>query len=119
MGKLILIVDDEVEILELLREVLEHHDYSVLSAEDGVAALALLETHMPALILSDLRMPRLDGIELYQKVRDNEDKCHIPFIFMSATPEKLLSLPVQAVLHKPFLLNVLMYEVKRALQPLN
>ena len=66
---LILIVDDEPSIREMLSMILSHKGYAILMAEDGVEALGLLSTARPHVLISDLRMPRMDGFELLSIVR--------------------------------------------------
>ena len=65
----ILLVDDEPSIREVLGAVLRSQGYQVLTAEDGVDALTLLEEPLPSVIISDLRMPRMSGFELLAIVR--------------------------------------------------
>ena len=62
--KLILIVEDELDVMQTIRMVLESSKYTVLEAYDGVSALDVLETNKVDLMISDIRMPRLDGLEL-------------------------------------------------------
>ncbi len=67
MSKTILIIENEIEILMSLREFLELEGYSVLTAENGLAAMELLKTSvMPNLILLDMKMPLMDGVEFSQ-----------------------------------------------------
>jgi CheY-like chemotaxis protein len=115
MRKKILVVDDEAGIREALIDVLESRNFTVLSAQDGVDALRVLEEHEPDVILSDLRMPWMDGKGLYELVKTTQPHSHIPFIFMSATPEKLKALDVYAVLQKPFQFENLISKVEGAL----
>ena len=80
----LLIVDDE----ELTREgLLNSIDWASLGiiniyqADDGINGLALARKHKPQIILSDVRMPRMDGIEMANRIREDSPDCHI--IFMS------------------------------------
>ena len=65
----ILVVDDEPPILELVRYTLEDEQIRVLEAADGVQALEVAQTARPDLILLDVQMPRLDGIEVCRRLR--------------------------------------------------
>ena len=65
----VLIVDDEPAILELVRFTLEDGQVRVLEASDGLAALDLARAERPALILLDVRMPHLDGVEVCRRLR--------------------------------------------------
>jgi DNA-binding response OmpR family regulator len=80
----ILVVDDQPEILENLALVLELEGYRVLVAADGLEALAALEVEAVDLILADIAMPRLNGYQLYKRVRDNPRWVAIPFLFLTA-----------------------------------
>lgn len=86
----ILLVEDDHALLTGIRELLEMSDHKVMTAEDGLAALQLLESlnEAPDLIVSDIRMPRLNGYELLKAVRERPDWLTIPFIFLSAKGEK-------------------------------
>lgn len=79
----ILLVDDEEVLRESITDFLEDRDYRVLTAENGFRALELLEKEHPDLVLSDLRMPEMDGLELLQKI--GEKSPEIPFIVVSGT----------------------------------
>jgi len=60
----VLVIDDEVEICTLLREALEHEGHEVLTAHDGRAGMQLYQAHRPALVITDVFMPRRSGIDL-------------------------------------------------------
>jgi DNA-binding response OmpR family regulator len=80
----ILIVDDQPEIVENLALVLESEGYSVLTAGDGMEALAAMEAQPVDLILADIAMPRLNGYQLFQRVRENPRWLIVPFLFLTA-----------------------------------
>jgi two-component system KDP operon response regulator KdpE len=69
MNSTILVVDDDPQITRMLRTSLQASGYSVLTAYDGVAALEQIRTEMPDLIITDISMPRMNGIELTKEVR--------------------------------------------------
>lgn len=115
MRPVILIVDDEEGIVEVLAEVFTLNEFDVLTARDGLQALAVLSINTPDIILSDLRMPNCDGKAFYETTRSNPITSQIPFIFLTATPEAVLKLDASAVLQKPFLLEELLKEVDKAL----
>ena len=87
-GDLILVVEDNVLLLEGIRDLLEVSGYRVLMADDAVQALALLEHNHPDLIVSDIMMPGMDGYELYEQVRLRPDLLDTPFVFVTARGEK-------------------------------
>jgi two-component system response regulator VanR len=80
----VLVVDDQPEILENLELVLAAEGYQVLTASDGVEALALLQSHTVNLIVADIAMPRMNGYQLYQHVRENPQWVTVPFLFLTA-----------------------------------
>lgn len=82
---LVLVVDDEVSLRSLLSELLEEAGYAVRTAENGIAALALVQRERPAVVLTDYTMPVLDGPGLIQRLRASPATRHIPIIGMSAT----------------------------------
>ena len=84
----ILIVEDNIPLLEGIRELLEFSGYDVLMAENGRDGLALLEDEKPDLIVSDIMMPEMDGYEFHTAVRERPELIDIPFIFLTAKGEK-------------------------------
>jgi two-component system, cell cycle response regulator DivK len=66
---LVLVVDDSIDNLELTRILLENEGYEVRTAEDAGQALAVLETYLPILILMDIQLPEIDGLELTRRLR--------------------------------------------------
>ncbi|HLU87399.1 MAG TPA: response regulator transcription factor [Taishania sp.] len=66
----ILLVDDDVDILKFVRYNLEKAGYRVICAEDGEKAIELTKLHLPSLILMDLMMPKMDGIEACERIRE-------------------------------------------------
>jgi len=83
---LILLVDDEPEILILLRDFLQK-DYNLSFATDGREAYDKVLSEKPDLIISDVMMPEMDGIELCSQLRENFDTSHLPLILLTAKAE--------------------------------
>jgi CheY-like chemotaxis protein len=81
----ILVVEDIPNVLELLEVTLRFQGYEVLSAHNGQEALDILEEEAPALIITDILMPKLDGFSFVQELRRNPKTQNIPVIFLSAT----------------------------------
>ncbi len=79
---LVLVVDDEPPIVELLALLFEEEGFLVLSAYDGAEGLRLARERQPDLVISDVSMPRLSGIDLVRRLRD--DGRATPVILMSA-----------------------------------
>ena len=94
-------------MLELLEVTLRFQGYEVFSAHNGQEALEILEKETPALIITDILMPKLDGFALVQQLRNNPKTIGIPVIFLSATyvtPEDrafALSLGASRFIEKP------------------
>jgi PAS domain S-box-containing protein len=85
----ILLVDDRVENLRALEAVLGSLGHPLLSATSGAEALRLLLEHEVALILLDVRMPELNGLETAQLIKGRERTRDIPIVFMTASPDEL------------------------------
>ena len=83
---LILLVDDDTEILILLRDFLQS-DYNILFAQNGLEAYNKVISDRPDLIVVDVMMPEMDGIELCGKLRENFDTSHLPIILLTARAE--------------------------------
>jgi two-component system sensor histidine kinase/response regulator len=103
----ILVVEDEQAILEIITFFLEDEGYQVLQALNGEAALVLLEEAKPGLIISDIRMPGMDGFALCEEVRANPDFGQLPFIFLTGRDERAdvrrgMGLGADDYLTKPF-----------------
>ncbi len=87
----LLVVEDEHNLLLGIRDILELDEYRVMMASNGQQALEVLRDHtndLPDLILSDIMMPYMDGIEFLKEVRKNEAWVKIPFIFLTAKGAK-------------------------------
>lgn len=87
----LLVVEDEHNLLLGIRDILELDEYRVVMASNGQQALEVLRSHssdLPDLILSDIMMPYMDGIEFLKEVRKNEAWVKIPFIFLTAKGAK-------------------------------
>jgi DNA-binding response OmpR family regulator len=79
----ILAVDDQAGFLMALRDTLEGFGYRVLTASDGIEALAVLESQPVDLILADIAMPRMNGYQLFEHVRRNPEWIALPFLFLT------------------------------------
>ena len=83
----ILIVDDEPDIIEILKFNLENEGYTVISAENGKVALKLADKYLPQLIILDLMMPIMDGIEACERLRMDKKFNNTLIMFLSARGE--------------------------------
>jgi two-component system alkaline phosphatase synthesis response regulator PhoP len=86
-AKKILIVDDEPDILEFLQYNLKKEGFVVLAAQDGLQGLAAAEQHKPDLILLDIMMPEMDGVELCRQLREKKEFQDTPIAFLTARDE--------------------------------
>ncbi|ANB72255.1 response regulator [Paraburkholderia phytofirmans] len=80
----ILLVDDDPNILHPLRLLLEREGYRVLTAPDGQAALSATVVESPNLIVTDWMMPRMDGVGLCRRLKDDAATAEIPVVMLSA-----------------------------------
>lgn len=83
MAKKILLVDDDLYIRDLYAEVLKDENYEVLIAGDGEEALAVASSNPPDLMLLDIMMPKLDGIQVLSKIRGDDKLKNIPVIMLT------------------------------------
>jgi len=103
----ILVVEDMPNVLELLSVTLQFKGYPVITAANGQKALEAVEKETPAMIITDILMPRMDGYSLVHRLRNNPKTRHIPVVFLSATyvtqedKEFALSLGATRFLEKP------------------
>jgi CheY-like chemotaxis protein len=109
----ILVVDDEPVILEMLQDVLTDEGFAVVTANNGPAALYLLQRTMVALALIDFMMPHLNGIELAEQMRRDPHTAGIPLLLMSAAPPSDIGTHFAAVIAKPFEIETLVRLVRQ------
>ena len=117
----ILIVDDEEDVLELVRFNLEKNGYKTETAVSGEEALEKAKAKSPDLIILDLMLPGIDGLEVCKKLKSNTKTENIPVIMLTAKSEESdiitgLELGAQDYITKPFSPKVLIARVRRILQ---
>lgn len=116
----ILVVDDLVDNLVLLQTVLEAEGYDVEITDNGRSAVAMVESNPPDLILLDVMMPGMDGYEVTQQIRQNQEIPYIPILLVTAHAEPRavegLSLGANDFIRKPIDLDELVARVKAFLQ---
>jgi CheY-like chemotaxis protein len=112
-----MVIEDDLAIREILRELLEDEGYRVVWAANGKDALAQLKHGgTPRLILLDLRMPEMDGLEFRAAQRSDPALAPIPVVVISADhglDRKVFDLSVDGYLPKPFGLDALLETVQR------
>ena len=82
--KTVLIVEDNELNMKLFNDLLEAHGYATLKTSDGIEAIELARTHHPALILMDIQLPEISGLEVTKWLKDDEELNHIPVIAVTA-----------------------------------
>ena len=117
MRRNILVVEDEKDIIEVLRYHLEKENYRVHVAQDGFVALEIASKVVPNLILLDLMLPRMDGIEVCKRVKADERLREIPIIMLTAKAEESdkvrgLELGADDYVTKPFSAKELIARIK-------
>lgn len=118
----ILIADDSLLTRKAIRRILDMIGLDVervLEAENGSEAIALLETHPVDLVIADLNMPVMDGMQMINHIRSREATRHVPVVVVStesstARIEALLANGVRDYLHKPFKAEDLRTLINRA-----
>lgn len=108
----VLVVDDEVDVRETLAEVVEMGGCSAILAANGVEALALLLQRRPCLVILDLLMPVMNGLELIAEIRSRAELSDLPLVISTSAPERA---PTGiAVLKKPLSLEAVWECMRRS-----
>lgn len=115
--RIILIVDDQVENLQIIGNILKVYDFKKAVATNGFEAIEIAEKIKPDLILLDIMMPELDGLQVCKKLKENQDTSEIPIIFLTAkTQEEDIVAGFEAggvdYITKPFKTSELLSRVK-------
>jgi len=118
MGQTILVVDDEPQIVRLVRAYLEEAGFRVVAAYDGEEALAAARREKPDLIVLDILMPKMDGLEFTRRIRRDRD---VPIIMLTARTEETdrivgLELGADDYVTKPFSPRELVARVRAVLR---
>lgn len=119
--KRLMLVDDDPNLVLLVRDYLEFRGYNVITAENGVVALEILEHELPDLIICDIMMPFMDGYTLVKQVRENPRTSWIPVLFLSAKGQsqdkvKGLNTGADVYIVKPFEPEELVAQVESSLR---
>ncbi len=120
--KCILCIEDEPEMIDLIRLILGRRGFEVKGATGGIEGLRMIRQEKPDLILLDLMMPDMDGWEVYQQIKADESTRHIPVIVVTAKAQsidKVLGLHIAKVddyIAKPFSPQDLLNSVEKVLR---
>jgi two-component system chemotaxis response regulator CheY len=116
----ILVVDDNREVCEMLMMVLEAEGHTVMTAESGADATSMFESWNPELVVTDIHMPILNGLELIRRIRLEGRSKNVPIIGITAYPELGLDLALKAgatlSFSKPINMQVFVDHVQRLLR---
>ncbi|MFI5273754.1 MAG: response regulator transcription factor [Ktedonobacterales bacterium] len=120
-GKRILVADDEVALRDFISRNLRARGYTVVEASNGLEALALWETESPHLIVLDIMMPRMDGLEVCKRIRERSTVPIIALTALDAEHDKVAALDLGAddYLTKPFGVEELLARVRASLRRTN
>jgi DNA-binding response OmpR family regulator len=117
----ILVIDDQRDFAELVRRSLETAGFDVILAPDGTTGLQIARKHRPSLVVLDLTMPDIDGLEVCKQLRSEPRHARLPILILSArasAPERILGLQIGAddYLVKPFVPQELVARVQAILR---
>jgi two-component system alkaline phosphatase synthesis response regulator PhoP len=117
----ILVVDDEEDILELLKYNLSREGYQVFCTTSGEKTLNLVKTETPDLIVLDLMLPGMDGLEVARRLKDNPHTKNVPIVMLTAKGEEAdivtgLELGADDYVTKPFSPRILLARVRAVLR---
>ncbi|MBX2929695.1 MAG: response regulator transcription factor [Saprospiraceae bacterium] len=120
----ILLVDDEPDILDFLRYNLQKEGYQVFTANDGVEGLKAAEVARPDLVILDIMMPRMDGVELCRELRNRPEFANLLIIFLTARDEDYSQIAALDIggddyITKPIRPRVLLSRIKAMLRRLD
>lgn len=121
MNKKILLVDDEPAIIRLLSLRLQHNNYDVVEASNGLECLKVASKELPDLILMDIQMPLCDGLNAFNRLAEDETTKEIPVLFMTAFPKsdiinKVKKMGAKGCISKPFVSKDFEESIRMALR---
>jgi CheY-like chemotaxis protein len=120
----ILVIDDNADYRTSFREVLELENYATLEAENGLVGLHMIQQHVPDIILCDVEMPGMNGIDVLRTIKADPLLAIIPFVIITGQSNKEIvqiahNLGVDAYLTKPVAITEFLYVINRFLQARN
>src|SRR5260370_14512076 len=117
-AKRILVVEDDQSWGVVIGMVLEEARYEVLEARHGIAALELMENEIPDVVIADLRMPLMNGVELMRRLRSSPATASVPIVLLSGLlPDPEVTTLANAVAAKPVEPPDLLAPIRRSLHP--
>ena len=120
MAKKVLIVEDNELNMKLFHDLLEAQGYETLETREGLAALSLAREHRPDLILMDIQLPEISGLEVTKWLKDDEELSHIPVVAVTAfamkgDEERIREGGCEAYISKPISVTHFLETIKRLL----
>ncbi len=121
-AKTILIVEDNDLNLKLFRDLLGANGYRTIETKEGYEAISLTKSERPDLILMDIQLPEISGLEVTKRIKADKDICDIPIIAVTAfamknDEEKILHAGCQGYVSKPISIGDFLNSVKQFLEP--
>jgi two-component system cell cycle response regulator DivK len=118
MSKTVLIVEDNELNMKLFRDLLEAHGYATLQTRNGIEALSLAREHQPDLILMDIQLPEVSGLDVTKWLKDDEALCHIPVIAVTAfamkgDEERIREGGCEAYISKPITVSMFLDTIRQ------
>ena len=129
MGKKILLIEDDLSVVEMLKKNLEKSDYEVSAAFDGIEGVKMAQQKKPDLIILDVMLPKEDGFSVLEQIKNSQDIAYTPIIIISGLSsseikEKIPSYEAQSkgsrtlfFLRKPFDIEELLTEIESFFNP--
>ena len=120
MSKKVLIVEDNELNMKLFHDLLDAHGYGTLQTREGLQALALARQHRPDLILMDIQLPEISGLEVTKWLKEDDDLSHIPVVAVTAfamkgDEERIRDGGCEAYISKPISVSHFLETVRRYL----
>jgi two-component system cell cycle response regulator DivK len=121
MQKTVLIVEDNDLNMKLFHDLLDAHGYRVLQTKDGMEALSIARQHMPDLILMDIQLPEVSGLEVTKWIKEDDKLRHIPVVAITAfamkgDEERIREGGCEAYVAKPISVRSFLETVKQFLE---
>ena len=122
MAKKILIVEDNELNLKLFRDLLGANGYDTFETKEGIEAISLTRQTMPDLIIMDIQLPEISGLDITRKIKADAEIRHIPVIAVTAfamkdDEDKIMAAGCEAYLSKPIAIDDFLATIRRFLEP--
>lgn len=122
MPKKILIVEDNDLNLKLFRDLLGANGYETIETREGLEAISLTRNMMPDLILMDIQLPEISGLDITKKIKADPQICDIPVVAVTAfamkdDEDKIMQAGCEAYLSKPIAIDQFLSTIRRFLEP--